>query len=158
MRDGRKLVSAQANASAASVKPRSGGRSYEGRSAYYDRGGRRSRRRILAPTLRDGACRGAGFVARLANSTRYWLRLASRHHPRQAARRARAGVVQRFLISGSGGAWHLCLRSFLSIVVAVHFVYTVRMAVIGLGVRPYRLGEPRRRRRRAIERSQGSIT
>ena len=27
----------------------------------------------------------------------YWLRLASRHHPRQATRRARVGVIQRFL-------------------------------------------------------------
>src|SRR6476619_6162586 len=36
MRGGRKLVSAQANASGASVKPRSGGRSYEGRSRYYE--------------------------------------------------------------------------------------------------------------------------
>src|SRR6478609_6079396 len=36
MRGGRKPVSAQANASGASVKPRSGGRSYEGRSRYYE--------------------------------------------------------------------------------------------------------------------------
>src|SRR6476660_7277977 len=36
MRGGRKLVSAQADASEASVKPRSGGRSYEGRSRYYE--------------------------------------------------------------------------------------------------------------------------
>src|SRR5882672_727719 len=62
-----------------------------------NRGGRRSRRRILAPTLRDRGVAGADFVARLANSARYWLRLASRHHPRQADRRARAGLVQRFL-------------------------------------------------------------
>src|SRR6476469_1035858 len=36
MRGGRKLVSAQANASGASVKPRSGGRRYEGRSRHYE--------------------------------------------------------------------------------------------------------------------------
>src|SRR6476469_382254 len=74
----------------------------------------------IAQTLRAGACRGAGFVAPaaasrlnvrkptlafaetkvfavLAHGAYHVLRPASRHHPRQAARRARAGVLQRLL-------------------------------------------------------------
>src|SRR6476646_10904000 len=51
----------------------------------------------IAQTLRAGACRGAGFVAVLAHGAYHVLRPASRHHPRQAARRARAGVLQRLL-------------------------------------------------------------
>src|SRR5947207_6504885 len=85
-----------------------------------NRGDRQSRRRILAPTLWDGADRGAGFVATAAASrlnvrkltlafaetgfslglqivAYYLLRLASRHHPRPATRRARVGLIQRFL-------------------------------------------------------------
>src|SRR6476620_3502571 len=49
----------------------------------------------IAQTLRAGACRGAGFVAVLAHGAYDVLRPASRNHPRQAARRARAGVLQR---------------------------------------------------------------
>ena len=56
------------------------------------RGGRQSRRRIIAPTRRDGAGRGAGIVARLANGAYHLLRLASRHHPRPATRRASRGA------------------------------------------------------------------
>src|SRR6478752_8933967 len=73
----------------------------------------------IVQTLRAGACRGAGFVAPaasrlnvrkltsafaetkvfavLAHGAYHVLRPASRHHPRQAARRARAGVLQRLL-------------------------------------------------------------
>src|SRR5437773_10089341 len=99
----------------------------EGRSSYYQPRRRQSRRRILAPTLWDGADRGAGFVATAAASrlnvrkltlafaetgfslglqivAHYLLRLASRHHPRSATRRARVGLIQRVLSSSHRAA------------------------------------------------------
>src|SRR5882672_5044316 len=62
-----------------------------------NRGGWRSRRRIVAPTLRDGAWPALALALGSPMAPCHLLRLASRHHPRQATRRARAGVVQRFL-------------------------------------------------------------
>src|SRR5436190_23041557 len=60
------------------------------------RGDRRSRRRISRQPEGTGLAGALTLSLGSPIAPCYWLRLASRHHPRQATRRARVGVVQRF--------------------------------------------------------------
>ena len=120
----------------------------DSRSSYYEPRRPAKQTPHCAATRRDGAGRGAGFGARLANGAYHLLHLASRHHPRPATRRARVGLMQRFL---SPSAWRVCSsaqirhRNFIAVVLVLRFNWATRPVVVrGTGA-PVPDGRARRR-------------